>query len=669
MMPDQAPVKAPALSVVVVVQDMAREAPRTLLSLSVGYQRRIAADAYEVIIVDNGSDPPLDPAVLSGLPGTFRLIRVDPASPSPAQAANRGLAAARGDVIGLLVDGARIVTPGLLHHARAGARLHERSVVATLGWHLGLDTIQSYATEAGFDAAREDALLARIDWPAEGYRLFEVGALDGSSVDGWFGPLQESNALFMRREMWDALGGVDERFDMPGGGFLAPDLLRRALELPRARLMVLLGESTFHQVHGATSTNATTEERPSRLDAWRAQYEVIRGKPWEAPSPRDRTYLGSLPQAMLPHLVRSVVTPVSGRGPLGRGFDQSTWSLRRPVVPASPQAAALVKLAHAELKEGRQAAAAAVSRLARSIAPDEPEPQRLLSVTSAWLRGTAASAERAEEVHCALGEAYALLEDREAAEREFGAALALDGTLGRAHSGLSRVRLPGTGYAKWLERLHGLLRPGVYLEIGVAQGRTIALARPPTIAIGVDPEPSLVVKASTTTHLCVETSDAFFARDGVSALVGDRRVDFAFIDGLHTFDQALRDFVNVETCSTPRSVIVLHDTLPLDEPTQRRVRETPFWTGDTWKMVLCLREWRPDLEVFTIATPPSGLTMVLGLDPGSAVLREGFDDAVDRYMDAPFSRIARSMAPDLNIVANDWDAVVARLQARGIVEA
>ena len=45
----------PGVSVIVVVFNIPREAPRTLYSLSAEYQRDIAADDYEVIVVDDGS--------------------------------------------------------------------------------------------------------------------------------------------------------------------------------------------------------------------------------------------------------------------------------------------------------------------------------------------------------------------------------------------------------------------------------------------------------------------------------------------------------------------------------------------------------------------------------------------------------------------------------------
>ena len=172
------------LSVVVVVHNMAREAPRTLASLASDYQRDLAADRYEVIVVDNGSEPPFDPAVLDGLAGNFRLIRIDNATPSPAPAVNVGLKAARGAVIGVMVDGARLVTPGLLHFAFAGVGLYETAVVCTLGYYLGYD-LQRFSLLAGHGPALEDQLLAQIGWPNDGYRLFEIGAFDEASMFGW----------------------------------------------------------------------------------------------------------------------------------------------------------------------------------------------------------------------------------------------------------------------------------------------------------------------------------------------------------------------------------------------------------------------------------------------------------------------------------------------------
>jgi glycosyltransferase involved in cell wall biosynthesis len=297
--------RKPDVSLVVVVYNLPREAPRTLHSLSAAYQRHIGLDDYEIIVVDNGSTPPLDPQLVASLSGNFRLIRIDDAHPSPAQALNRGLAEARGDVIGVMIDGARLVTPGLLHLACHGARLSDKAVVATLGWYLGPD-FQWRSMESGYDRVREDALLASIDWPKDGYRLFEIGSMDESSVDGWFKPIAETNALFLRREFWEALGGLDERFDSPGGGLLNLDTYNRAIESPDAQLVVLLGEATFHQLHGGTNTNIPLLQQHDNWSVWGPQYASIRGRPYGIPQPKNApTYVGTLPRPMLARFVRA----------------------------------------------------------------------------------------------------------------------------------------------------------------------------------------------------------------------------------------------------------------------------------------------------------------------------------------------------------------------------
>ena len=140
-----------------------------------------------------------------------------------------------------------------------------------------------------------------------------------------------------------------------------------------------------------------------------------------------------------------------------------------------------------------------------------------------------------------------------------------------------------------------------------------------------------------------------------------------FIDGLHLYEQSLRDFINLERYCGPRSVILFHDTLPLDEPTQRRTRDTHFHTGDVWKTVLCLKHYRRDLDVLTIAAAWTGLTVVTGLDPTARGLSDRYEEAVSRFLDTPFSDIQDRMDSALNMVPDDWNIVAARLNARNIL--
>ena len=656
----------------IVVYNIPREAERSLYALSAAYQRHISPETYEVIVVDNGSTPTVDRALIERMQGNFRLIRIDEASPSPAQAINRALAAARGEAVGVMVDGARLVTPGLLHFALHGVKMFPRAVVATLGWHLGFDTSQRLAVEGGYDRRREDALLASIDWPNDGYRLFEIAALDGSSVQGWLSPANESNALFMGRSLWGELGGLEERFDAPGGGVLNLDTFRRALELPDTRLVCLLGEATFHQVHGGVATNADLPTFRASIGEWFAQYEAIRHRPWAPAQVREPpVLLGGLPRAVLAHFVRSALNPVPPgfpgvEPPLGSSFDPGLWSLSPPVPPADPVIHSVTELAHAEFRAGRCAAAAAVARLARARAADESAPQRLLAHASPWSVDGWLPADQRAAAHAALGDAYRLLGDNERAAAEFRSALTFQADLVAAHIGLARLRMPGPDYEAWLDRLHAALRPETYLEIGVFLGATLALPRPPTRVFAVDPEPSVRPRLKTETHIFAETSDAFFAARRLEGALAGRPLKLAFIDGLHVFEQCLRDFMSVEAWCDPTSAIVLHDMVPLDEPTQRRTQETQFWTGDVWKALLALKHYRPDLDIFTIPAAPTGLTVVTGLDPSSRVLVDGYEEAVRRFIGLPFAEVEGRLDDACNIVPNDWDGVVARLKTRAV---
>jgi hypothetical protein len=284
--------------VVVVVYDMARELPRTLRSLSPARQRDVKADEYEVIVVDNGSPQPVDPEPLASFDGRLRLERIDPAPPSPALAANHGLGLAEGDLVGLIVDGARLATPGLLAEARRAACLAPRPVITAPAFHLG-SVPHMQAADAGYDQAAEDRLLAESGWEADGYRLFEVGTPAGSWGRGLFGPVGESSSLFCRRATWGALEGLDERFALPGGGLVNHELYRRACALEGTELIVLLGEGTFHQFHGGAATS-----RRHSWDEMEAEYRAITGVPHRPPA-KSPLYVGPARPALLPLLERS----------------------------------------------------------------------------------------------------------------------------------------------------------------------------------------------------------------------------------------------------------------------------------------------------------------------------------------------------------------------------
>ena len=216
-----------------------------------------------------------------------------PRQPAPV---NTGLAAARGETIGVLLDGARLTSPGILRYALVGSRMHDRSAIITHGWYVGYD-YQREAIGAGWTTQSEDAvLLASIDWPNDGYRLFEISTPDDVSLlSGWWEALLEASLLFLPADVWDALSGYDERFDSPGGGLVNLDTLRRAVELEDLGWVILLGEATFHQVHGGIATNVPRTTVDALMDDWMSQYWDLRGQIVEAVGIPEPVFLATFP--------------------------------------------------------------------------------------------------------------------------------------------------------------------------------------------------------------------------------------------------------------------------------------------------------------------------------------------------------------------------------------
>ena len=266
------------ISIVVIMYNMHREIRRTLRTMSHTYQNFPYQD-YEIIIVDNGSDEKL---VLEDIElGDTQLYYhyLEDTSASPAQAINFGLQKCRGAIVGLMVDGARMMSPGVLNYANKVFQSYDNPVVTTLGFHLGFEK-QQLASAKGYNQSVEDELLTKCDWEQDGYALFDVSCFAGSSSGGWFTHMAESNCFFAKREVFQKVGGAEERFILAGGGFVNLDLYKRMVELEAVQNVRLLGEGTFHQYHGGAST---TDKAEFSIKELRAEYVAIRGGEFTAP--------------------------------------------------------------------------------------------------------------------------------------------------------------------------------------------------------------------------------------------------------------------------------------------------------------------------------------------------------------------------------------------------
>jgi hypothetical protein len=243
---------------------------------------------------------------------------------------------------------------------------------------------------------------------------------------------------------------------------------------------------------------------------------------------------------------------------------------------------------------------------------------------------------------------------------------------------------------EFLRRLHKVYKPRNYMEIGVNDGKSLALSRVPSVAI--DPAFRVTQSISCDVHLVRSTSDAFFEREDPLihlrpgrnpfralgrrdplALVGDPAVELAFIDGMHLFEFALRDFMNAEKHARWSSVIVFDDMLPRNVDEAARDRHTRDWAGDVYKVGQVLRRYRPDLTVVDVDTVKTGVTAVFGADPANTVLRDRYDEILAEYVtedpqDLPEEILARKNAVNAEALlrAPFWPSLVrARNLRRG----
>ena len=275
----------PLLSVIVIGYKMARQLGNTLYSLSTQYQRGVSEKDYEVIVVENASDHNFDESALPTLGNNFHFFRRQESSPSPVPAMNFAFGQCRGEVVGLIVDGARMVTPGVLQYVLMAHRMNNQSLTAVPGYQLGHKPQNESALE-GYCEEVEQSLLRGIDWRRDGYELFTIASISGANPNGYLQPIMECNCLFAPMRSFARIGFADQRFDLRGGGAINLHMFRSLGLLPESMLVVLPGEGSFHQYHGGVTTSgradvaAEQQQHRAQLQAiWSNNFHSLRREP------------------------------------------------------------------------------------------------------------------------------------------------------------------------------------------------------------------------------------------------------------------------------------------------------------------------------------------------------------------------------------------------------
>src|SRR5215831_331129 len=108
----------PAISFVVIGWRMPRQLGNTIHSLSPEHQKNVRAEDYEVVVIENHSTDILGAEAATALATHVSYVLREESHPGPVFALTEGLTRARAPYVGVLLDGAHLVTPRLVEFAK-----------------------------------------------------------------------------------------------------------------------------------------------------------------------------------------------------------------------------------------------------------------------------------------------------------------------------------------------------------------------------------------------------------------------------------------------------------------------------------------------------------------------------------------------------------------------
>tara|TARA_S200000501_G_scaffold319286_1_gene313540 strand:- start:42 stop:1091 length:1050 start_codon:yes stop_codon:yes gene_type:complete len=229
---------------------MEREIPRTLFSVSPYYQKFDTED-YEIILVQNGGKI-IDENKLLPIAPNIRNLIPDEIRPSPCYAINFAASKAKAENLIICIDGARIWSNGILNSFSHHLKNEPNTILTVPAYHLGWNK-QAISANEGYNQDVEDRMLEKVQWPKNKSSLYEISSPAGSNR----GPnaiQAESNCLCIPINLFQEIGGYDEKLSLPGGGFCNPEFFKRVIESSN-KIIQIETEGTFHQIHGGKSTN------------------------------------------------------------------------------------------------------------------------------------------------------------------------------------------------------------------------------------------------------------------------------------------------------------------------------------------------------------------------------------------------------------------------------
>lgn len=178
-----------------------------------------------------------------------------------------------------------------------------------------------------------------------------------------------------------------------------------------------------------------------------------------------------------------------------------------------------------------------------------------------------------------------------------------------------------------------------YLEIGIGDGTNFKNIIC-DYKTNVDPFLDTLSGQGSTLPINKMTSDEFFKTT-------TEKFDIIFVDGLHTFEQTLKDIINSFNHLNSEGIVVCHDMLPPTEWHQRDSNEPDGgeWNGTCWKAIAYLRTTDPTIDIKTIDT-----------DWGISLLKKGNTNLFDKnFYDIDYNFFSLNRNELMNVITvNDF---------------
>jgi Glycosyltransferase 61 len=188
---------------------------------------------------------------------------------------------------------------------------------------------------------------------------------------------------------------------------------------------------------------------------------------------------------------------------------------------------------------------------------------------------------------------------------------------------------------EYLLRFLNLIQPKNYVEFNTTDGKLFSHLQCPCIGIGEHYEIKSSIKIPLKLFRCKTIQ--FFEKYKLYELLENSTLSCSFIDHAHHFEDVLKNFIELEKASNNLTLVALDNVLPRSGEEASRVRVIDRWMGDVWKIVLVLREYRPDLKIVVIDDRGTGLIFITNLDSQSTTLQDSLNEIIKKYIELPFT--------------------------------